>query len=142
MKEPQVIKVASSWEYDYLVQRGYEPLMGYEGSINALFEIEHKLRRELQEAKFPNLTKFYKTAFALSSKICEETGMAIQCYSASNISHILSRGAHIAMQYDLRNYNLLILQAHNQWEQGDRKSMKIWPKNEILMEKLNLEYYG
>lgn len=124
-----------------MIKRGYEPLMGFERSINAMFEIEHKLRRELQDAKFKTKDKFYRAAYNLSNKICEETGLAIPFYSAVNISHVLSRGAHPAMWNDLRNYNLLTLIKHNQWETGNRKSMKIYPANELLMQKLKLEYY-
>ena len=142
MKRNATIKIVSSWEYDYLVARGYEPLMGFDRSINAIFEIEHGLRRQLQDQKFKTLDKFYRTAFKLSNKVCEETGIPIENYSAVNISHIISRGADIRMWNDLRNFNLLLFEKHQQWETGNRKAMKIYPENQIRMQKLKLEYNG
>ena len=136
------ILIDSSIMYDYCVARGYEPLIGYEKSINAVFKIPIELRRELQEKKFKSLDQFYKTAFELSNKTCEETGQWIRQYSAKNISHILSRGAHPAMAFDLRNFNLLTFSAHQQWEHGNRKAMKIYKRNQKKMEMLKFDYYG
>lgn len=135
-----LIKVESKLEYDYLVARGYEPLTGFDRSVNAIFEMPNALRREIQDAKFKTLDKFYRAAYKHSRFVCEETGHEIPHYSAVNISHVISRGADIRMWNDLRNYNLLLFDKHQQWETGDRKSMKIYAANVKLSEKLRLEY--
>lgn len=136
------IRIESIEEYQYAVGRGYEPLLEDCPEINAVFIIPNQLRVEIQDEKFKTIDKFYREFYRLSRKICEETGVPIPNYSAVNVSHILSRGAHPRMAKDLRNANLLTYSQHTRWEVGDRKGMKIFPKNKIKMEKLKHEYYG
>lgn len=76
-----------------------------------------------------------------SIKQCEECGIYLQNYSASFISHIIPKGANTFLRSEPENHNLLCLTCHNQWEFGDRKTMKIFPKNLETIERLTRKYY-
>ncbi len=136
------IEISTREEYELLINRGYEPLTGVCAPLKAYFDIDNLLRRELQAERFKTIIAFYKFCYAISNKICEECGIELPYYSAKNVSHILSRGAHIAISLDPRNFNLLTYQNHQRWESGDRQNMKIYNKNQETMQMLNLEYYG
>ena len=53
------------------------------------------------------------------------------------ISHIKSKGAAPDLYYVEENVNILCPACHNQYEFGDRKSMKIWPEIEKRLTLLN-----
>lgn len=61
-------------------------------------------------------------------------------YSSVYVSHILTRGAHPDMAHDPRNINILCFNHHNQWENGDRRAMRIYEKNVETIELLKNEY--
>ena len=61
-------------------------------------------------------------------------------YSAVHVSHILSRGAFPEMAKDPRNFNILCLEHHNQWENGKRESMRINRYNEMIICLLRRDY--
>lgn len=140
--QPNNIVITTREEYEHLVGRGYEPLMGVIPSLMAIITMPNVLRREIQKEKFKTIEQFYRYCFEHSGRCCEETGETILEYSAINISHILTRGAHPAISTDPRNFNFLTLKSHMKWETGDRKSMKIYQKNQELSQRLKLEYYG
>lgn len=128
-------------EYDYCVQRGIEPL------IDDNFSIDINLRKELQEKLFgsrkniPAMNqKFFHWVWLHKDHICEECGRPLPEYSATFCSHILSRGAHPECSTDPRNINILCFNHHEQWEVGDRKAMKIYETNQKIIERLKLEY--
>jgi hypothetical protein len=82
-----------------------------------------------------------------SSHNCEECGRDLGGMYAPNgrikrwiFSHIISKGARPDMRSDTRNFNLLCYDCHQQYEFGDRRAMKIWPKNEEIIELLKSEY--
>lgn len=127
-------------EYDYVVGRGYEPL------IDERFPMDINLRREIQREKFGKNNaegnrKFYKFCIENLPHICAECGRYIEHPSAVNISHRLSRGAHPAVSHDPRNVDFLCFSCHQRYENGDRKGMKIYAKVEKMIEKLKNEYY-
>ena len=128
-------------EYDYCVQRGIEPL------IDDNFSIDINLRKELQEKLFgsrkniPAMNqKFFHWAWFHKDHFCEECGRPLPEYSAVFCSHILSRGAHPEKAVDGRNINILCFKCHQTWETGNRKAMRIYEKNQQTIEKLNFEY--
>ena len=127
-------------EYDYVVSRGYEPL------IDARFPMEHSLRVEIQKEKFggnnaEGNAKFYKWCLAHKPNICEECGKPIRYASATNVSHILTRGSHPECAHDPRNANILCFECHSRWEHTTtRKGMNICHKNEKTIEMLKKEY--
>lgn len=68
----------------------------------------------------------------LPSKFKEgDTIIAIHQYS-----HILSKGSHPEHRHNPKNFNRLCFKHHQQWEFGDKKSMKIYKQNLIIIEEL------
>lgn len=134
-------------EYDALKQRGIDILFW-----NRELVLTHRLRVEIQQDIFGRGNhqdanqKFYRMAWEGSAApmdrghFCQECHRHLENYSATYISHILSRGAHPEMAYDLRNFNILCPACHQKWENGDRQKMRIWNKNEIIMNTLKKEY--
>lgn len=87
--------------------------------------------------------EFYKECWEKSNKKCEECGVWLGLVMKPEfISHIESKGAYNHFRHDIRNYNILCLEHHTQWETGDRENMKIYPKNKEIMEQLIKEYYS
>ncbi len=126
-------------EYDYVVSRGYEPLM------DARFPMDIHLRVEIQKEKFggnnaEGNAKFYKWCLEHKPNICEECGKPIRYASATNVSHILTRGSHPECAHDPRNVNILCFNCHSTWENGNRRSMLIYNRNEKTIEMLKKEY--
>lgn len=129
-------------EYEYCKERGYEPLR------DARFPMSHELRLELQREFFgrgnneENNLRFYKRAWEVAEpKVCENCGRPLYKYASWSVSHILSRGAHPELAYDLRNFNLLCYSCHCAWElPTTRKEMTIYNKNEKTIKLLKDEY--
>ena len=126
-------------EYDYVVSRGFEPL------VDKRFPMEIGLRREVQGEMFgkndsKGNEKFYKWCLRKFPHVCEECGVPIENPWAMNVSHILTRGAHPDKAHDPRNVNILCWRHHMEWENGNRKSMRIYSKNEKTIEQLKREY--
>lgn len=136
-----MIYVTERYEYDWLVSRGQEPLID-----TFHFTLDIKLRKEIQRELFGNgrtqesNERFYRWCWAHKPHICEETMRPLHEYSAVYISHILSRGAYAEMATDPRNVNILCLEAHNRWENGNRKRMRIYNKNQMTIELLKQDY--
>lgn len=140
--QDKVIKTRQ--DYDAFKALGYEPLRDTHFSMN------HSLRVEIQKEIFgvgnkeENNIRFYRYAWKVANpKNCENCGVPLERYSSVHISHILSRGAHPNMAYDLRNFNLLCYRCHEQWESPlTREGMRIYTKNQRIIEKLRKEYDG
>lgn len=128
-------------DYEYIKRHGFEPL------TNPRFPMTLELRKQVQEMLFgkghtaKENEKFYRWCWKHKAHICEETLKPLEHYSACFVSHILARGAHPAMAHDPRNVNILCLEAHNRWENGDKENMRIYEKNQITIKQLKKEYY-
>lgn len=87
-------------------------------------------------------SQFYKLVWSVKPPECEECGCHLGFVpKAVNVSHILTKGAYPSFRHDLRNVNMLCFKHHNQWEFGDRKSMRIYKSNMKIIDELKLEYY-
>lgn len=126
--------------YDYARKRGYEPL------IDRRFAMEIHLRVSIQRELFgrghtpEENERFYRWCWEHYPHICSETMRPLRQYSATYISHILTRGAHPEMAHDPRNVNILSFEMHNRWENGDRQNMRIYQMNQLTIKKLINEY--
>lgn len=136
--EPIVIDTRP--DYDYCVAQGYEPL------VDRRFVMAHQLRVSVQREKFgtghtpEENERFYRFCWKHKPHICEECMKPLKEYSATYISHIRTRGAFPEMAFDCRNVNILCFNHHNQWENGERKIMRIYGVNEFTIENLEREY--
>lgn len=126
-------------EYDYAVNRGYDPL------DDARFPMAIALRKEIQKEKFGGNnreanSRFYRYIIERREWVCEECGRYIAYPCAVNVSHILTRGAHPEKAHDPRNVNFLCFDCHQLWENGDREKMRIYRKNQQTIQQLKHEY--
>lgn len=132
-------------EYDYCMARGIQPL------ANTRFTIDIHLRVQIQRELFGIASidrdviranqRFYEWTWEHSKHYCEECMMPLRQYSAGHISHILTRGAHAEMAHDYRNKNILCAKHHQQWETGERETMRIYPGNQLKIEELRRDYH-
>ena len=134
------VRIDTRSEYDYCRARGYEPL------IDRRFDMDIRLRVSIQREFFGDghspaeNEKFYRWCWDHYPHVCSETMRPLRGYSAVYVSHILTRGAYPEMAHDPRNVNILSLEAHNRWENGDRENMRIYRANLLVIEKLKSEY--
>ena len=132
--------IATHAEYELCKARGYEPL------VDRRFTMEIRLRVAIQRELFgtghtpEENEKFYRWCWNHYPHICQETMRPLKQYSATYVSHILTKGAHPEMAHDPRNVNILCFEMHNKWENGDRKSMRIYAINQLTIEQLKAEY--
>ena len=126
-------------EYRQVQAKGIEPLFG--NNLNM------PLRKEIQKSLFgegnhaTNNGKFYKWVWQHRPHICEECMKPIRTYSATHISHILTRGAHPEMAYDPRNVNILCKTHHDMWEDATRRfGMRILERNNETIDRLKKDY--
>ena len=84
--------------------------------------------------------RFYHFVWNNKGEYCENCFRPLYEYSASFISHILTRGGFAEMSLDPRNTNKLCFLCHAEWESGKNSSMLIYPKNILTIEKLKYEY--
>lgn len=136
-----MIEIDNFEDYNYCLSKGYEPL------ADNRFRIRHEIRTAIQQRLFgrgnseEQNIRFYKWIWQHRPHYCEECMKPLEHYSATYVSHILSRGAYPEMAYDARNINILCFNHHSKWENGDRESMRIFSKNELTTEQLKQEYY-
>ena len=124
---------------------------------NRFFRMDIGLRVEIQKEIFGHCIfgrgdipaaneRFYRWVWDHKPHICEETTQPLRFYSASFISHILTRGANPEIAHDPRNINILCLAAHNRWEnpgegpEKNREGMRIYPGNVRIIELLKTDY--
>lgn len=143
----EIYIVKTREEYDALKKRGIDILFG---DKNLWLDI--KLRKELQEEIFGKGNhqtanqKYYRMVWNHNlsyngrGHYCDECKKPLEAYSATYVSHILSRGAYPEMAYDLRNHNILCAQCHQKWENGNREEMRIYKKNIATINTLKREY--
>lgn len=138
----EVYNITTREEYEKLKTKGFDALF-----FNKNFTLDHRLRLEIQEELFgkgnhqTNNQKFYRYAWNRKAfHRCEECMKPLPKYSATFVSHILSRGAHPETAYDLRNFNILCKECHDRWENGDREEMRIYNRNNSIIKTLKKEY--
>ena len=151
MIDPIVISTIE--EYEYCLQRKVNPLF-----YHPLVKLEINLRIHLQEHLFgsPKFSdnriviandKFYHYCWNNSSMLCENCGELLyklrnidQAYSATWVSHILSRGGYPEYAHDPRNHNILCGRCHGKWESTSNFEMGIFNRNQIIIREIRSEY--
>ena len=112
--------------------------------------MEINLRRRIQKEKFgknddEGNAKFYHYCLTHFPMVCENCGKPIRYPWATNVSHILTRGAHPEMAHDPRNISILCAQCHELYEHSTtRDQLRMWyvEKTERVKEMLKKEYQG
>ena len=142
--EPIVIN--ERYEYDYIIKRGFNPLIDIRN-----FRLEIGLRVEIQREIFGHCItgmgdipaaneRFFRWVWEHKPHQCEECLKPLRNYSAVYCSHILTRGAYPEAAHDARNINILCFEHHNQWENGNKTKMRIYPGNIRIIKTIKKEY--
>lgn len=134
-------------EYNLVVSRGYEPLLS-----NKYFVLDIKLREMIQKKMFGHCVigrgsnimaaneRLFRWVWDHKPHYCEECLKPLKDFSAVYCSHIVSRGAFPEMAHDPRNINILCFKHHNEWENGSRERMRIYPGNKRIIAELMKDY--
>lgn len=127
-------------QYDFCKAHGIEPL------VDRRFTMEIRLRVSIQRELFgtghtpAENERFYRFCWDHYPHICAECMRPLRQYSATYVSHIMTRGAHPETAHDCRNVNILCFSHHSVWENGNRKNMRIYQRNLKIVEELKKEY--
>ena len=79
-------------------------------------------------------TAFYKELWSERPHYCEECDKDLGSkWERYMFSHILSKGSQPRLRHNKENVNILCLECHQSWEFGDKKAMRIYPSNEIMI---------
>jgi len=136
-----MIQIVDRAEYDYIVSRGFQPLLDWRKFYMAI-----ELRQLIQYEIFGHGNfqisndKFYNWIWENKPHFCEETGKPLHNYSSVFISHIISRGSDRRMSIDPRNVNILSFEMHQKWETGKKAEMNIYSGNKIIINLLKKDY--
>lgn len=91
-----------------------------------------------KNSKIKEDEEFYEKCFNMSDHKCEECGCELpdifkdednKIVARWRYSHIIPKSVAIKLRHDTNNINHLCLKHHQMWENGDKKSMKIYAKN-------------
>lgn len=137
-----MVEITNREDYDALLKRGIDCL------YDKRYHLEIGLRREIQREKFgknddEGNAKFYAYCIKHFPHVCENCGKPIEHPWATNVSHILSRGAHQELSHDCRNVSILCWECHQKFEhKPTRVTMNPWylEKVERRIEMLKKEY--
>ena len=128
-------------QYDLCKAHGIEPL------IDRRFAMEIRLRVSIQRELFgtghtpEENERFYRWCWEHYPHICAECMRPLRQYSATYVSHIMTRGAHPEAAHDPRNVRILCFNHHNQYEQRPtRKTMRIFADTERVISELKADY--
>lgn len=137
-----MVEITNREDYDALLKRGIDCL------YDKRYHLEIGLRREIQREKFgknddEGNAKFYAYCLHHFPHVCENCGKPIPHPWATNVSHILSRGAFAPLSHDCRNISILCWECHQKFEhKPTRVTMNPWylEKVERRIEMLKKEY--
>lgn len=140
-----LVNISEIEEINICFDRGYNPLLDKRFKMDIALRIQ--VQRELFGHSFlsrgdiPKANeRFYRWMWDCKPHYCEECLKPLNNYSSVWISHILTRGAFPEMAHDPRNVNILCHRHHEQWETGERKTMRIYPGNVKIINLLKTEY--
>lgn len=141
----EVFNLTDIAEVKEVTERGYNPLFlpQFSFDINVRIEFQRLIfgHSILSRGDIPKANeRFYRMVWDFKPHHCEECMKPLKNYSSVWISHILSRGSSPEIAHDPRNINILCAAHHSQWETGERKTMRIYPRNMKTISVLQLEY--
>ena len=139
-----MVEITNREDYDALLKRGIDCL------YDKRYHLEIGLRRKIQREKFgknddAGNALFYAYCIKHFPHVCENCGKPIPHPWATNVSHILSRGAFAPLSHDCRNVSILCRECHQKFEhKPTRVTMNPWylEKVERRVEMLKEDYRG
>jgi len=140
-------------EYYLCRSRGIDPLFWHfhiKLDISLRISIQNKLfgHTTLSKKNIPQANdKYYHYCYNYGPLVCENCGDSLYrnrnilgSYSATYISHILSRSNKPEMAHDPRNFNKLCAKCHDKWESQKKNEMLIFMDNQIIIKELLKDY--
>lgn len=73
--------------------------------------------------------------------LCDNCGVTIPYPTGRNVSHIISKGANIALYYEKENNFILCAMCEDVWTNGDKTKMRIFPESKTRTFNLLNKYY-
>ena len=102
--------------------------------------IDHSIKEPERLTKVEEDEIFYEKCFNRCKKHeCEECGVELPSYfrdedgrvaARFRYSHIIAKSIATELRHEVKNINHLCVLCHSKWEHGDKKSMKIYNKNQ------------
>jgi len=93
--------------------------------------------------------EFYWSIWTSKRHYCEECDTKLPEFKKEDVgkykiffSHIISKGSEPRLRYHKDNINLLCGQCHIKWHSKDRSTMKIYEKDQPIIEKLKSELHS
>lgn len=78
-------------------------------------------------------TEFYHSVWGARKHKCEECDKPLgNTWKRHNFSHHLSKGAFPQLRRVPENIDLLCFKCHQEWEFGDKRSMKIYSEDRVI----------
>ena len=137
----ETVAITTRAEYELCKAHGIEPL------LDRRFAMDIRLRVEIQRELFgtghtpQENERFYRFCWDHYPHQCAECMRPLKQYSATYVSHILTRGAHPEMAHDPRNVRILCFDHHNQYEhRTTRNPMRIFEQTEKIISELKTDY--
>lgn len=112
----------SPYQYNYIKQKG-KRLETIKKVKNEILRMEAVYEQVFNNSKVHWCEECHRK---LNSIFRDKQGKVI--YKVQ-YSHILPKSCYPQFKYDVKNFNRLCALHHNQWEHGDRHSMRIWKLN-------------
>lgn len=89
--------------------------------------------------------EIYEEVWNMKDHVCEECECDLgdrfrddngKIIDRFRYSHILGKDLYPEHRHNTHNFNLLCLECHQKWEYGDKKSMKIYEPNQVIIREL------
>jgi hypothetical protein len=112
-------------------------------------KIKQITSKQVEKRKKDN--EYYQEAIEINKQknggecICENCFDPIQHPRGINVSHIISKGANLALYHDLLNHFILCFRCEGIWTAnngGEKTEMLIFPESEERKQVLTLKYYN
>jgi len=117
-------------------------------TMNNSFLKNERLEKRKEQIRKDEET--YEQVFKLNPPFCEECHRKLNnifrdeegnVIARFQYSHIMTKAAFPEFRNDPRNFNRLCMRCHGTWEFGDRVEMRIYPKNQEIVDQLRKERF-
>ena len=121
-----------------IIQKEYKPIK--RSKIVSTGRAKMKRKEILEKDKIT-----YFIVFNSKSNFCEECDSLLpdkfldkngNINAIYQYSHILSKGSHPEHRHNPKNFNRFCFDCHQKWEFGDKKTMRVYNANQIIIQEL------
>lgn len=101
----------------------------------------NKLSKKIKESNDYYQKQIQKNIDRNGECLCDNCGVTIPNPTGRNVSHIISKGANVALYYEEDNNFILCLPCEDIWTNGDKTKMHIFPESKTRTFNLLNKYY-